>query len=337
MKIGVVGTGIFATDAHVPAFEQAGNIQVTAAYNRTKSKAEKFVEVASNGQAKVYDSIDEVFSDANIDAVDGLLPVDNNLELVKKAIAAGKPLAFEKPIAHDLDAAKKIVELTNKSDVPIMVLENWCFHERTLKMKELVKKIGKVELFLYQTTKPFFISKYHQTAWRQKPKHIGGFISDGGVHDMAFITEVLGDVAEVNARTSQLREQNGDIDTLNAQLRLESGAFGSFTYAKAFGAADSTLSFQIFGTEGSVVFDGNSIVLRTGPDGNDMSSETFELAPESVNGVVSEFKNFTEAVKTNDKSVIVSTPAKSFHHFATIVACTESSKKNGNTVQVSKA
>lgn len=336
MKIGVVGTGIFATDAHLPAFKELGTIQVAAAYNRTKSKAEKFAELASDGQTKVLESIDEIFADPNVDAVDGLLPVESNLQLVEWAVASGKPLAFEKPIAHNLDAAGKIVELTAKSDVPIMVLENWCYHERTLKLKELVKKIGKVEFFLYQTTKPFYLSKYHQTAWRQKPKHIGGFISDGGVHDMALITEVLGNVSQVNAHASQLHEENGDIDTLSAQLVLESGAFGNFTYAKAFGATEPKQSFQIFGTQGSVVFDGSSIVLRTGAGADDMETKTFDLAPEPVNGVVSEFKNFAEAVKANDKSVIVSTPAKAYHHFATIVACIESTKQNGNTVVVSK-
>lgn len=339
MKIGVVGTGIFATDSHLPAFKEAGDIEVVSAYNRTKSKAVVFAQTASGGSAKVHDSIDELLKDPEVEAVDGLLPVDTNLLLVQKAISAGKPLAFEKPIAHNLEDAKKIVELAKNSDLPIMVLENWCYHNRTLKLQELLPRIGKVATFLYQTTGSFFLSKYHQTAWRQNPTHIGGFISDGGVHDIALITEVLGKVSEVNARAAQLHKESGDIDTLIAQLVLESGAFGSFTYAKAFGATTPVQKFQIFGTEGTLILDfskdqPSKIVLSTGPDGDNMTTETFDLAPEPVNGVVAEFQNFKQAVKSGDKSLILSTPEKAYHHFATIVACVESSQQNGATTSV---
>ena len=97
------------------------------------------------------------------------------------------------------------------------------------------------------------------TGWRLKPEHIGGFLSDGGVHQLALLTEVLGDVESVSGLTQQLKEQSGTDDVLFSTLKTAKGAIGTFTYGSAFGATDKSTFFKIFGTNGSATYDWSQV------------------------------------------------------------------------------
>ena len=44
INLAIVGTGIFATDNHLPTIQKIPGLKPYAAYNRTKSKAETFAE-----------------------------------------------------------------------------------------------------------------------------------------------------------------------------------------------------------------------------------------------------------------------------------------------------
>lgn len=341
LNVAVVGTGIFATDNHLPTFNKIDSIKPYAAYNRTKSKAEVFAEKASIDKSKVADSLEQIFEDKDVDFVDALLPVQTNLDVVKLAIKNNKPLAFEKPIAANLVQAKEIVRLSEATDLPIAVLENWSFLKaRRVLVDEALPKIGEVIGFTYRATGPWNDNnKYVSTPWRQNPEHIGGYLSDGGVHQLALLTDVLGNIESISALTKQVREQSGTDDILFSTVKLASGVIGTFTYGSAFGATDKSLSFTIFGTEGSIVYDFSptlpkpTISYQTGTSSLTASKKTV-IEVDEVDCLEEEFKNFADAVSAGDKSRIVVPPAKAFHHLAIVAAALESSKNNGASVKV---
>ncbi len=72
---------------------------------------------------------------------------------------------------------------------------------------EILPKIGDIASFTttlleHGTT----TTKYLATGWRLNPEHIGGFLSDSGVHQLALLTDVLGEVDTVSGFTKQLRK-----------------------------------------------------------------------------------------------------------------------------------
>ncbi|KAK6463915.1 hypothetical protein DFJ63DRAFT_311214 [Scheffersomyces coipomensis] len=338
LNIAVVGTGIFATDAHLPAIQNIPNLKVTAAYNRTKAKAEVFAK--KSGAAKVYDSLEEVFEDKDVDFVDALLPVQYNLDAVKLAVKHNKPIAFEKPIAANLTQAKEIVKISESTDLPILVLENFTYLKALTVIKDIIPKIGEVLSFTYRYTGPFnATNKYMSTPWRMSPEHVGGYLSDGGVHQLAVLTEVLGPVESVSALTKQVRELSGADDILFSTFKLKSGVIGTFTYGSAFGATDKTSTFTIYGTDGSIDYNFSpsltnpTITYQTGSSNADLSEKTVIEIEENAT-IEEEFKNIAASVASKDKSVLNVPPRKAFHHFAIVVAAIESSKKNGTSVTV---
>jgi len=345
LNIGFVGTGIFATDKHLPTFQQSPtHFKPTAAFNRTKAKAETFASKAGISSGNVHDSIDDILQNPNVDFIDALLPVQYNYETIKKAVDAGKPILVEKPIAADLEDAKKIVALDKSTNVPILIAEQWIYFKAIKLMKERLNKIGPIVSFTYRSTGPFYQNnKYLQTSWRQNPKHIGGFLSDGGVHQLALLTQVLGNFDNISAHTRQVRPQSGTDDVLFSTVKLESNVIGTFTYGSAFGAVEKHGSFIIYGENGSITLDFSAknphkkLTTLIGKFGENIENEEIiEFDEDKTGGVGDEFENFYQAVVKKDKSLIKANPETCFHHLAIIDAALESSKKNGASITIQK-
>lgn len=339
LRVGVIGTGIFATDTHLPNLQKLPEqFRVVAASNRTRSKAEAFAQKAGISSDKVFESIDDLINDSDVDVIDALLPVETNVAIIEKAIAAGKPVAIEKPIANSVENARRVVELAKSSAVPVLILENWLYHSALSVIKPKLKEIGKVVGFNYIATGPFnAANKYLATGWRAKPRHVGGYLSDGGVHQLAYLVDLLGEAETISAQTRQIREASGTDDILFSTLKLKSGAIGTFNYGSAFGPADKARRFIIYGDKGSVDFNFSPAlpkpVVKVQVEGRD--AEVLEIdESDNSNGVVAEFKNFYEAVKANDKSLLVSQPETTFHHLAIIDAALKSSANGGSAVKV---
>ncbi|ODQ67751.1 NAD(P)-binding protein [Nadsonia fulvescens var. elongata DSM 6958] len=347
IRVGLVGTGIFAKEKHLPAIQsiEGSPLKITAAYSRTKAKAVEFARSAGFDESNVFDSLDEILNNKEIDVVDALLPCQNNLNTIKSAVAAGKPICVEKPISGNMSDAKEIVHIARATDLPILVLENFVYHIGVAKVQELLPKIGKVVTFIHQATGPFNNSnKYLATDWRKNPTHVGGFLLDGGVHQLAVLTELLGEVEFVSAHTSQVRELSGDVDTVASTFKMKSGSFGTYTYTSALGACEKTNKLQIFGTKGSIIYDyspkqgGGKIILQEGEFASE-SNEPFEvsLPVEKYGGVDSEFANFADAVAKKDKSLLKCSVERAYHHFAIVYALVYSAQKSGALTVVEDA
>lgn len=342
INVAIIGTGIFARKAHLPSLTNSKYFKPVACYNRTVSKAEEFAQLAPE-PLKVYAELDDAFKDPNVDLIDALLPVQFNLDIVKKAVEYKKNILIEKPIAANLDQAREIVHISRAHpEILIAVNEHWVYLKAVTELKAAMAKIGKVVGFNYHSTGSFnFHNQYLTTTWRQHPEHIGGFLSDGGVHQLALLTSVLGNIESLNARTTQVRPQSGDVDVVWALCKMQSGVIGSFNYGSAFGNKEKNGYFEILGDNGSIYYDfspktGDRFILRTGGlEADDEKSEQeihienehwstaaeFEMAGQELNG---------------EKNSIISWPDVAFHHLAIVDAMLKSSQSNAATVSIQK-
>lgn len=339
-KVAIIGTGIFAKKAHLPSLTDSPYFEPVACFNRTTSKAEEFAGL-STPALKVYQEFDDAFRDPEVDLVDVLLPVQYNLEAVEKAVKYGKNVVIEKPIAANLDQARQIVRLAKENPkVLVAVNEHWVYLKAVTELKAAIAKIGTVVGFNYHSTGSFnFNNQYLSTSWRQNPEHIGGFLSDGGVHQLALLTSVLGNVEALNARTVQVRPQSGDVDVVWALCKMASGVVGSFNYGSAFGNKKKKGFFEILGDNGSVYYDfspatGNRFVVRTGGHtAGDEKTEEEVLIKDEFWSTAREFEKLGRELHGEPGSVVC-WPEVAFHHLAIVDAMLRSSKTDAATVQV---
>lgn len=343
LNVGVVGTGIFARDGHLPVYKaNPDKFKVVAAFSKTKSKALDFAKVAAFPEDKVYDNMDDLFNDKNVGCIDALLPAQFNVSVVQKAIAAGKPVQIEKPIAANMKQARELVSLADSTNLPISISENWSFLKCIDVAKKNLERIGPIVGFSHNSTGPFVTNnKYLNTTWRQNPEHIGGFLSDGGVHQLALVTALVGEFESVSALTSQVREESHADDIVFATIKIkDSKAIGSFSYGSAYGATEKWIYLKIYGINGSIMVELSDkaapvVKVRVGNDAEHSGEEeVYKINQESSFGVLEEFMNFHEAVSKNDKNLLISTPRSAFHHLACVAAFVESSSKNGDHVKV---
>lgn len=342
INVAIIGTGIFATKAHYPSLDSSPYFKPTACYNRTIEKAEKFAQLA-DPPLKVYKELDDAFKDPEIDLIDALLPVQYNLDIVSKAVKYSKNIVIEKPIAANIQQAKEIVHLSKSNpSVLIAVNEHWVYLKAVTELQNAMKKIGKIVGFNYHSTGSFnFDNQYLTTSWRQKPEHVGGFLSDGGVHQLALLTSVLGNVESLNARTTQVRPQSGDVDVVWALFKMESGVIGSFNYGSAFGNKEKKGVFEILGDNGSIYYDfspkvGDRLILRTGGLTADDKKATEEIVIDNENwSTATEFDLLGKELN-GIKGSIICWPEVAFHHLALVDAMVKSSSNNAATITIEK-
>ena len=90
----VLGVGVIANEMARALHKQGKKLYGVA--NRTQEKAVAFAE--KYGVEKVYDSIDEIFTDKNVDVIYITTPHNTHYQFMKKALENGKHLFVEKSI-----------------------------------------------------------------------------------------------------------------------------------------------------------------------------------------------------------------------------------------------
>lgn len=111
----VLGTGVIANQMAQALQKMGKNLYAVA--NRTQSKAISFAE--KYGVEKVYDSIDEVFTDENVDIIYITTPHNTHIQYIRKALENKKHVFCEKAITLNSDELAEAVKLAEKNGVII--------------------------------------------------------------------------------------------------------------------------------------------------------------------------------------------------------------------------
>lgn len=291
LRLGMIGTGVAARQLYLPALQRLQKkIEVVACVNRTRKKAEEYARLA--GIPKVVDTAEELIALPEVDAVFISLPIDLQPALVKQALAAGKPVASEKPLAHTVAEGRKLVKVAARSSTPWLVAENYAFMPAIARIQSWVEqgKLGEPRLLqAYQLTFMDTKNPYFRTGWRQQPRHIGGFIADGGVHLAHAVRRVFGTPEVVGNTTAQFDPALLPIDTALALLRFPSGAVGTWTSCFSLHNQGGPM-LRVYGSKGTAELGWNKALLRNAKG----KETTFETTLDSFDA---QFNHFYDVVK----------------------------------------
>ncbi|MCO6451454.1 MAG: Gfo/Idh/MocA family oxidoreductase [Caldilineales bacterium] len=233
IRLAIIGAGIFARDAHLPALAALpGVFEVTAVGSRSLESAQNLARLLPN-PADCYDDIAALLARSDIDAVDIITPIPTLAEMTERALAAGKHVLSAKPIAADTGQARAMIDL--HGDYPDQV---WMIAETSrrdalfMAAAEAIQNgaIGQPRLVHWTVYSPSLPGmKYFDTGWRQQPDFPGGYLVDGGVHHAAVLRLLAGEIESVQALTAQFRPDLPPADTLTSTVRFASGAVGHYT------------------------------------------------------------------------------------------------------------
>lgn len=117
LRWGIIGGGwiarFFADALHAHTTQR-----ITAVSTRSRETAEAFA--AEHGIARAYDSADQLVADPGIDVVYIAAPQKDHLALGLLAIAAGKHVLIEKPLATNAADAQRLIDAARVAGVFLM-------------------------------------------------------------------------------------------------------------------------------------------------------------------------------------------------------------------------
>lgn len=301
IRLAVIGTGFAWERLHYPALQELSDkYEIIALANRTKKDAEDFAKKINLASKNVYEDYHEMLQRNDIDAVDILVPIAKNYEISLDVAKSGKNFICEKPLAPNMEQAKKFVELQNTYNLKIMIAENYRYNEENNRIKQLIEsgKIGEIVYFIRNniTCFPCEMSKdtYAGTEWRQHPDFPGGAFLDAALHDIAAMRHIFKDVKCVQAFGKPQKEDFNPYLSVNANILFKNGVTGYYTYfPSGFEPQKPLVGFRIFGTEGEIYLEEKScgIINIAYKDGG---SEQIAYTPER--GYYNELLNFYNAV-----------------------------------------
>lgn len=140
LKWGILGAAR-VNERLLPAIVEASNSQLVAIASRRVGAAQATLEkYAPNTQNVVcYDDLDALINDKNVEAIYCPMANEEHAEWALKAIAAGKHILIEKPMAITVADIDAIEAAAKKAKVKVMEGFMYRFHPQHAKVAELIE------------------------------------------------------------------------------------------------------------------------------------------------------------------------------------------------------
>lgn len=182
LRWGVLGCGVIANQM-AQALQLQGRI-IDGVANRTHDKAAAYAE--KYGIPKVYDQIDDLFADPDIDAVYITTPHNTHITYLRKALAAGKHVMCEKAITLNSDELEEAIELARANNV---VLMDACTELHMPLYKELAKRTKAGDFGTVNLIQENFGSfkEYDERNRFFNPNLAGGAMLDIGIYSLTLM------------------------------------------------------------------------------------------------------------------------------------------------------
>lgn len=228
-KIGVAGLG-FMGSTHLQAYKNVPHVEIAAVCSSDKRKlAGDLSSISGNldrpgeamdfGQAARYRTLDELFADSNIDAVDLCLPSHLHAPAAIQALNAGKHVLVEKPMALSGAECDGMVAAAKANGKVLMVAQVLRFWPDYLAAYNLIKSgdLGpvKVAFFRRKCAAPGW------SKWMHDREKGGGGVFDLLIHDFDFANYLFGKPQAIKARG--VEEMAQGIDLVEALLEYGGG------------------------------------------------------------------------------------------------------------------
>jgi predicted dehydrogenase len=221
MKFALLGYG-FMGGAHLAALQRIPGVEVKAVSTRTRPSADApargNMDLASGPLPETVAWNPDwrtVITDPEIDAVDICLPTDMHREVVLAALAAGKHVLCEKPMALNVSECDELMRAAEKSGRTFMIGQVLRFMYPYRYAAQFINEVGrdKVTRCLLRRR-----TGYPQWGgWLSQQERSGGAILDLLSHDLDQALRLFGPPKSVKAKSI------GPVDTMRAVLHYGSG------------------------------------------------------------------------------------------------------------------
>jgi len=251
IRWGILGAANFAREQMAPAINEAEGAELVALATSDRVRALPFAAFAPG--LRVHDSYDALLADPGIDAVYVPLPNHLHVEWTLKALAAGKHVLTEKPIAMKAAEIDRIIAARDATGLLAAEAYMIVHHPQWQRARALVQS-GEIGTIRHVDAAFSYDNAADPGNIRNRPETGGGGIRDIGVYTYGSVRFVTG--AEPDALQARVRWENG-VDVWAQVTGTFAGPGMDFTYS-------AMTSMRLFPRQ-EVVFQGDKGLIRVAP------------------------------------------------------------------------
>lgn len=288
LRVGVIGSGYIGR-AHAIAMRTVGTVFADVAAPVLELLADSDAARARAAAAELGFNRStgdwrELVTDPAVDVVVVATPNYLHREMTHAALAAGKHVSCEKPLALTAAEAQDMAVAADRAGVCHITGFNYACNPLLVLARELVAsgEIGAPLGFHGRYFEDYLADPAVPYSWRCHRALAGaGALADLGTHLVNLAHVLLGDIARVNARLATVigerREPASGLlrpveneDSAQVLVEFASGVPGSFDVSRVATGYKCGLAFDLFGTRGSLRFDQermNELQLYRNDDG----------------------------------------------------------------------
>ena len=230
LNVGVIGLGT-AARAMIPVLSKQPGVALAAGAELDAEIRERF---RADFDARVYERGEDLIDRDDVEAVYIATPSPLHVPLAKRALAAGKHVLVEKPMALNLDEADDLIEEADRQHVCLMEDEQNSFDPPIRRASEILSAgtIGS----------PRMINAWHYAGWlysirmpeelKPGPEWGGGVLMRQGPHQLNIIRTLgASKVHSVRGSVGIWDEQRPVVGMYSAWIEFESGAVATAAYS----------------------------------------------------------------------------------------------------------
>lgn len=273
VRFAIVGCGAIGP-THAGALKQIENAELVAVADilpdRAQAMADKFAVKT------VYTSLEQVLADANVDAVVIATPSGMHADQAIQVMKAGKHVIVEKPMDVSLEACDRMIQAEQETGKKLAIVSQHRWDHASVFVKNAIDtgKLGKL-ILVEMNVKWWRTQQYYDSGdWRGTYKWDGGgALMNQGVHTVDLMQWLAGPIDSLRAHCVTGGHERIEVeDTAVASLKFKNGAIGTLTATTAaYNGQPARL--ELYGTEGSVIIEGDRLKLFRLKDGTEVTAE----------------------------------------------------------------
>ena len=327
---------------HAQIYKQLRDASLVAVVDKQKAKANR--DLGKLGiEAAVFGTFEEMIQCCDVDVVDICLPTDLHAPFALKAIAAGRHLFCEKPLALTQADGKKIAVAAKKAGTFFQVGQCIRFWPEYMAFEAFVKSRKAGKLLSLSLQRRAGRPAYSTDDWLNDGNRSGGSALDLHIHDTDFVHHLLGKPDAVTSSGTRDKTGWSHIFTTYHFKNVAVTAEGGWNYPSNWGFQ---MAFQAVFDRGAVEFDSvasptltvtvgdgkKQPLPYTNPGAGESSTGTGNLS--SLGGYYNELAAFIACLQKK-KAPRIATGDQAAESLATVLAEIQSAA-SGRTIKLTK-
>ncbi|MFN0167801.1 MAG: Gfo/Idh/MocA family protein [Bryobacteraceae bacterium] len=337
MRAGLIGTGAIA-DKHAQAYRNIG-FEVTVCTDAHAPSGKKFADTYG---CEFVPSAEELCRHPNVDFVDVCTFPDYRLQAVEMAAASGKHVQVQKPIATNLETARKMIETAARAGVTLGVVSQHRFDDSCRFLHKALRdgRLGKllqVDIYVKWYRTAGYYSRAIKGSWHTEG---GGALINQAIHGVDVVRWLAGPVSELFGywQLAAYHKIESE-DVVNAILKYANGATGVIQASTAMwpGYTERT---EFHGAKGTAIISGDKLTTwdveddagDPAPVEKEVASGASDPMAISLTPFERQFTDFGDACKTGRKPLV---DGEAGYQALEIVLGVYESCRTGRTVKLS--